>query len=142
MCRHLGYVGPPVPLAALVFDPPHSLRACSVRAPALQDIGRINADGWGVGWYDDAARPIATAPVSHGDPDVGRRALRWHRPFGRGHVIAAARHESPGLADRGAGAAPVRGRPWLFTHNGFVGGCREGVGVELRRKACARREMR
>jgi glutamine amidotransferase len=56
MCRLIGYVGPPVLLDKLLFTPEYSLRRQS-HAPRHQDPGRINADGWGVGWYDLDTRP-------------------------------------------------------------------------------------
>src|SRR5437868_893741 len=51
MCRILGYVGPRVALPSLLSAPPHSLEH-QAGAPRLQAEGRINADGWGVSWYD------------------------------------------------------------------------------------------
>ena len=50
MCRHVAYLGPPVPLRELLVDPPHSLLRQSW-APRRQLHGRMNADGFGVGWY-------------------------------------------------------------------------------------------
>ena len=51
MCRHLAYVGPPVTLEKLIVKPKHSLLQQSF-APRYQTHGTINADGFGVGWYD------------------------------------------------------------------------------------------
>ena len=51
MCRHLGWLGAPVPVSALVLDPPHGLLVQSY-APRLQKHGTMNADGWGVGFFD------------------------------------------------------------------------------------------
>jgi len=50
MCRHLAYLGRPVPLRELLADPPHSLLRQSW-APRRQRHGTVNADGFGVGWY-------------------------------------------------------------------------------------------
>jgi gamma-glutamyl hercynylcysteine S-oxide hydrolase len=55
MCRHLAYLGPPLPLAALLFDPPHSLVEQSFAPRDMRGGGRINADGFGVGWYPPGA---------------------------------------------------------------------------------------
>jgi glutamine amidotransferase len=49
MCRHLAYLGPPVPLGRLLLDPPHGLLHQSW-APRRQRNGALNADGFGVGW--------------------------------------------------------------------------------------------
>ena len=63
MCRHVGYVGPAVPLAALLYDPPHSLEHQSWAPADMRAGGTINADGFGVGWY----------PASGADPVRYRR---------------------------------------------------------------------
>ena len=55
MCRHLAYVGPPVTLEKLIIKPEHSLLQQAF-APRHQTHGTINADGFGVGWYDRDTR--------------------------------------------------------------------------------------
>src|SRR5260370_41621278 len=52
MCRHIAYLGGPVPLGALLCDPPHALLRQSW-APRRQRFGTVNADGFGIGWYAD-----------------------------------------------------------------------------------------
>ena len=56
MCRHIAYLGPATTLQALLVDPPHAL-AHQAWAPERQVSGTVNADGFGVGWYDLARRP-------------------------------------------------------------------------------------
>ena len=51
MCRHLAYLGPPVPLASLLLDPPHALAHQAWAPRDMRGGGTINADGFGVGWY-------------------------------------------------------------------------------------------
>ncbi|MDF2830073.1 MAG: egtC, partial [Mycobacterium sp.] len=51
MCRHLGWLGEPVTVASLVLDRPHGLLVQSY-APRRQKHGLMNADGWGVGFFD------------------------------------------------------------------------------------------
>ena len=48
--RHLVYLGRPRALRELAADPPHSLLPQSWQ-PRRQVHGRLNADGFGVGWY-------------------------------------------------------------------------------------------
>ena len=60
MCRHLAYVGPPVPLARVLTEPAHSLYEQSW-APARQRHGTVNADGFGVGWYPREAEAAPAA---------------------------------------------------------------------------------
>ncbi len=52
MCRHLAYLGPPVPLAAAALRPART--GCSSspgRRADMRGSGTVNADGFGVGWY-------------------------------------------------------------------------------------------
>ena len=64
MCRHLGWLGEPRSVASLMLDPPYGLLVQSY-SPRRQKHGLMNADGWGVGFFDDdgvghgggAARP-------------------------------------------------------------------------------------
>ena len=51
MCRHLGWLGAPVSVASLVLEPPHGLLVQSY-SPRRQKHGLMNADGWGVGFFD------------------------------------------------------------------------------------------
>src|SRR5580700_7574325 len=51
MCRHLAYLGPQVTLRSVLTDPPYGLLRQSW-APRQQKHGTVNADGFGVGWYD------------------------------------------------------------------------------------------
>ncbi|MGO4760362.1 class II glutamine amidotransferase, partial [Streptomyces sp. 2MCAF27] len=50
MCRHLAYLGPDTPVGELLIAPPHGLYRQSYE-PRRQRHGRMNADGFGVGWY-------------------------------------------------------------------------------------------
>ena len=47
MCRHLGYLGPPITLDALLLAPEHSLLD-QAKAPREQRASSLNADGFGV----------------------------------------------------------------------------------------------
>ena len=53
MCRHLGWLGRETSVSSLVLDPPQGLRVQSY-APRRQKHGLMNADGWGVGFFDGA----------------------------------------------------------------------------------------
>ena len=54
MCRHIAYLGPSVPLAELLLDPPFGLLRQSWQ-PRRQQHGRLNADGFGVAFFEDKA---------------------------------------------------------------------------------------
>ncbi|MFI7382461.1 ergothioneine biosynthesis protein EgtC [Streptomyces sp. NPDC049813] len=120
MCRHLAYLGPPVPLGEVLDAPPHSLFRQSW-APRRQRYGTVNADGFGVGWYADGdpvpARYRRAGPI-WGDQPYADLA----RVVRSGSVLAAVRDATLAGADGEAAAAPYAAGPWLFSHNGAVPG--------------------
>jgi glutamine amidotransferase len=120
MCRHLAYLGPPVPLRSLLTDPPHSLYR-QAWAPRRQRHGTVNADGFGIGWYAGAdpvpARYRRAVPI-WGDQSLPDLA----RVVSSGAVLAAVRSATQGTALGEAAAAPFGAGPWLFSHNGLLDG--------------------
>lgn len=118
MCRHLAYLGPPLPLSALLVDPPFSLLHQSY-APRRQRHGTMNADGFGVGW---------TSPLRP-EPAVYRRAQpMWtDRSFASfagavesGCVLAAVRSATPPSPAEESATAPFSAGRVLLSHNGAV----------------------
>src|SRR2546430_13674869 len=96
MCRFLAYLGPPVSLHELLYGPDNGL-VHQAYAPRHQRHGRINADGFGVGWYAPDVRPEparyrtttpmwADASFSSVAGVISSRA-----------VLAAVRNATPGL---------------------------------------------
>ncbi|MFM9369900.1 ergothioneine biosynthesis protein EgtC [Streptomyces sp. Da 82-17] len=120
MCRHLAYVGLPLPLGEVLVRPPHSLYVQSW-APRRQRHGTVNADGFGVGWYVDddpvPGRYRRAGPV-WGDLSFADLA----RVVRSGAFLAAVRDATRAGADGEAAAAPFTYGPWLFSHNGMVAG--------------------
>lgn len=119
MCRHLAYLGPPTPLSALLFDPPHSLSHQSWAPRDMRGGGTINADGFGVGWHTPAG-PVRyrRATPLWGDASLPGLAAS----IAAGSVLAAVRSATAGMPVTEAAAAPFADGPWLFSHNGVVRG--------------------
>jgi gamma-glutamyl hercynylcysteine S-oxide hydrolase len=118
VCRHLAYLGPPVPLAALLYDPPHSLAHQAWAPRDMRGGGTINADGFGVGWYPDGADPVRyrrDCPLWT-DADLPGIA----RVTTAGAVLAAVRSATVGMPVTVSAAAPFAEGRWLFSHNGVV----------------------
>ena len=141
MCRHVAYIGPPIPLGDIVTTPAHSL---AHQAHAARELlrGSVCADGFGVGWYapaeGESAKPYprsAGAPADIGadpEPAVYRRECPiWADPdlagVGRavrsGVIVASVRNATPEVGH--VGSAAVQPLPFgrhLFAHNGFIDG--------------------
>ena len=138
MCRHLAYLGPPVTLHELLLAPPHSLLEQSW-APRFQRCGTVNADGFGIGWWDHARRP-EPARYRRGVPMWTDRSLASMAGLvSSSAVVAAVRSATPPLPSEETGAAPFTAGPWLFSFNGAVPGWADGTGVALRRQVSDRR---
>jgi glutamine amidotransferase len=120
MCRHLAFLGPPLPLGTVLVEPANSLFRQSW-APRRQRYGTVNADGFGVGWYaeDDPvpARYRRSGPI-WGDLSFVDLA----RVVRSGALLAAVRDATEAGADGEAAAAPFAAGIWLFSHNGAVKG--------------------
>jgi glutamine amidotransferase len=119
VCRHLGYLGPAVPVAGLVLDPPHSLLRQSWAPADMRAGGTINADGFGVGWFAGAA-PVVYRRASPMWTDAALPGLL--RPVLATGVLAAARSATVGMPVVETAAAPFTDGQWLFSHNGVVRG--------------------
>jgi glutamine amidotransferase len=116
MCRHLGWLGEPVSIASLVLDPPCGLRVQSY-APRRQKHGLINADGWGVGFFDPSeARRWRSASPLWGDVSFASVAPALRS----GCVIAAVRSATVGMPIEASASAPFSDGSWLLSHNGVV----------------------
>lgn len=131
MCRIAAYLGPPIPLSALLYEPPHSLDHQSY-APRQMLAGHVNVDGTGVVWWpegaeDDEPLRYVTERPPWSDPNLPRLAERLTGTM----QIAAVRSATPGVPFGPANVAPfVHGR-LAGVHNGWLGKFREGTGREL-----------
>lgn len=117
MCRHLGWLGAPVSIASLVLDPACGLLVQSY-APRRQKHGLINADGWGVGFFDDGGRARRWRSAS---PLWGDASFASVAPALRsGCVVAAVRSATVGMPIEAGASAPFSDGSWLLSHNGVV----------------------
>lgn len=121
MCRHLGYLGPPVTLSALLFDPPHALCRQAWAPRDMRGGGTVNVDGFGVGWFTGAVGPPRRyrrdRPI-WSDPELPGFAADLAAPS----VLAAVRSATTGMPVAEAACAPFAGDGWLFSLNGRVVG--------------------
>ncbi|MGH3971813.1 MAG: ergothioneine biosynthesis protein EgtC [Pseudonocardiaceae bacterium] len=121
MCRHLAYLGPPLALATLLLDPPHSLVRQTYAPVDMRGGGTINVDGFGAGWYPDGATtPIRYRRAAPMWTDSSFAALA--RNVSSRAVIAAVRSATPGMPVIDTACAPFSTDRWLFSHNGRIMG--------------------
>jgi gamma-glutamyl hercynylcysteine S-oxide hydrolase len=118
MCRHAAWLGAPRALASLIHEPEYGLLRQSY-APRRQRHGLINADGFGMGWYDPArAEPVRyrrTVPL-WGDANLPALAQ-----VARSHcLLAAVRSATAGMPIEETATAPFTDGGWLLSHNGRV----------------------
>ncbi len=130
MCRMAGWIGAPVPLSTLLYDPPHSLSR-QAWEPREMLYGNVNLDGTGVAWWPDgdAAEPLryVTPSAPWNDANLPHLASRLTARV----AIAAVRSATPGIPFGPGNVAPFTIGDLALTHNGFVQGFRQGMGRKL-----------
>ncbi|GAA2571862.1 ergothioneine biosynthesis protein EgtC [Mycolicibacterium diernhoferi] len=127
MCRHIGWLGAPVTVSSLVLDPPSGLLVQSY-SPRRQKHGTINADGWGVGFFDtwglersDAGESAGVRRWRSDKPLWGDASFASVAPALRsGCVVAAVRSATVGMPIEPSASAPFTDGTWLLSHNGIV----------------------
>jgi glutamine amidotransferase len=128
MCRHLGWLGHSASIASLVLEQPYGLLVQSY-SPRRQKNGLMNADGWGVGFFDTGGQERS---------DTGERTAvprRWRSaaplwgdasfasvaPALRSEcIVAAVRSATIGMPIEPSASAPFSDGTWLLSHNGVV----------------------
>lgn len=121
MCRHVGYLGPPVALDELLLNPDRSLLEQTWAPRDMRGGGTVNVDGFGVGWYlPGTERPIRhrSAVPMWTDQSFAAMAPSVHARS----VLAAVRSATVGMCVNDTACAPFTDGKWLFSHNGKVDG--------------------
>lgn len=121
MCRHVGYLGPPIALDELLLAPNHSLLEQTWSPRDMAGGGTVNVDGFGVGWYPERAttptRYRAAVPMWTDTSFAGVA-----RQVSGSAVLAAVRSATVGAPFAASACAPFTEGRWLFSHNGLVEG--------------------
>jgi glutamine amidotransferase len=118
MCRYAAYLGPPLLLSELIYKPAHSL--VHQATDATMSPTRINADGFGVGWYSPELSPEPavfkdTSPV-WSNYNLVEMADKIQSPCVLAHVRATTNR---GPVSR-ENCHPFRRGRLLWMHNGDI----------------------
>ena len=127
MCRHLGYLGAATSVGSLLTQGDHSLRTQSFAPNDMRGGGTINADGFGVAWWQDGSVRSYRNPMPiWTDPAVDDVLPQVRSASG----IAAVRSATVGMPVERSACAPFTDDRWAFSHNGVVFGWPQSM-VEL-----------
>jgi glutamine amidotransferase len=116
MCRWLAYQGAPIYMDQLVYEPEHSLVHQSLEA--RKAVTRVNADGFGLGWYTERDTPGQFHEVLPAWGDENLRSLTHHI---QSHRFMAHVRSSTGTLVSRSNCHPFVIENWMFLHNGQIG---------------------
>jgi len=132
MCRLAAYIGPPLHLEELLLKPEHSLVKQSW-APREMIEAKLNADGYGFGWFDQNDRPLRyrqTMPIwtDPNLPELGRglESDTW---------VAVVRSATTNIPINLANTMPYSDEVYHFMHNGYINNFSRTL------RSCLRREF-
>lgn len=119
MCRLLAYIGDSIQLDRILIEPEHSLIKQSYQ-PQEMTAGLLNADGFGVGWYDKKSedRPYIYRNVLPIWNDVNLPQLA--RYIKSKSYLGYVRSATSSLSIDTINCQPFSHRNLLFVHNGFI----------------------
>lgn len=120
MCRYVAYLGDPIRLEDLVYLPANSL--IDQASEAMESTTRLNADGFGVGWYnpDVDPEPAVFKDITPAWNNANLRSLAGKVESGTilAHVRAARGHDPIARAN----CHPFQHGRLLWMHNGDIPG--------------------
>lgn len=125
MCRHAAYIGPTSAVAPVVTELDHSLLVQSYRPRELLGDQTVNADGFGVAWYDPEVQP---EPARYANPfpiwsDAGTPSMG--RLIRSPTFLAAVRNATEAGSNAAVNCAPFVDGVWSWSLNGYLRGFAE-----------------
>jgi glutamine amidotransferase len=119
MCRFVAYLGQAIPLARVVSEPEHSLVVQSYR-PIEMTSGVVNADGFGVGWYNRTLDPTPCVYTNITPIWSDRNLPGLSKHIASNCIFANVRSATLSLAVDQSGCQPFAYQRFLFMHNGYI----------------------
>ena len=119
MCRLLGYLGDELQLDRILFKPEHSLIVQSYK-PQEMTAGLLNADGFGIGWFDLLPNNLPYAyknvlPIWN-DANLPQLGRYIRSRCYLGYVRSATSNLSVDIIN----CQPFTHQNLLFVHNGYI----------------------
>ena len=133
MCRLLGYLGSSIKLDHILIKPEHSLVVQSYK-PQEMTSGFLNADGFGVGWYNLDRDPLPylyrnTLPIWN-DDNVSEIGRYIESSCYLGYVRSATSSSSIAMNN----CQPFKHQNLMFVHNGFIDDFRQTLYRPIRKQ--------
>ena len=128
MCRLAAYLGPEIALKQFLLEPEHSLYRQSWEPKELV-YAKLNADGFGIGWFgpdDEPAVYVNPMPIWS---DVNLPTLS--RTLSTDLWLASVRSATSGFASGPANTQPFRDAEFIFSHNGYIDGFNSALRTEM-----------
>ena len=131
MCRFITYLGPSTRLESIVSETDHSLVVQSYQ-PQEMTSGVVNADGFGLGWYNSKleSTPCVYTNTSPIWSDRNLRGLSRH--IASDCILANVRSATPGFGFDQSNCQPFAYERLLFMHNGFIENFRDSLVRKIR----------
>jgi glutamine amidotransferase len=128
MCRLAAYLGPAISLQQFLIDPAHSLYRQSWEPKELI-YAKLNADGYGFGWFGQDGRPaVYTQPVPiWADGNLPTLARTLYQTL----WVAEVRSATAGNPVHSLNTPPFCDGRWLFIHNGFITGFHQQIRARM-----------
>ncbi len=117
MCRIAAYLGPTIQLERFLLSPSHSLMD-QASAPREMKEAKLNADGFGFGWYSENSTPVTyTNPMPiWTDPNLAGLGQVLSTDLWLAYVRSATRQTDVSHAN----TQPFCNDDLIFTHNGYI----------------------
>lgn len=134
MCRFIAYLGPDTNLRYVLLESDHNLMQQAWQPRELREAV-LNADGFGLGWYNEngqVARYRAVIPIWN-DANLPDLLGSFERPL----WLAMVRSATPGLGLGIENTQPYTYSGWQFLHNGYIRNFNQGIRQQIRKEISA-----
>lgn len=129
MCRLAVYLGPETSLQHIVLDTNHSLEKQAWQPRELKEA-KLNADGFGFGWYNDGAE---VARYRHSLPIWADSNLNdFCRSLQRSLWLCYIRSATTGHGTGIENTQPFYHQCWQFLHNGYINAFQKQIRAKIR----------